>query len=72
MKKKPRSLWEGAKYLASKAWENRDTIANLAMQAAPFLLADDCEEHADDAVHYVVRENYRIAIRNAMVSCERL
>ena len=44
VKKKPHSLWEGAKYLASKAWENRESIANLAMQAAPFLLAEDGED----------------------------
>lgn len=39
VKKKPSSLWEGAKGLLSKVWDNRSTILGAVESIAPMLLA---------------------------------
>jgi len=36
-KRAPSSLWEGAKWMASKAWENKDVVAGMAAKVLPFL-----------------------------------
>jgi len=38
--RKPNSIMEGAKYLLSKAWENRGTIMTVAQSLAPLLMAE--------------------------------
>jgi len=51
--RRPNSLMEGAKYLLSKAWENRGTIMTAAQSLAPLLLAEQ-----RDAEECTVKVNY--------------
>jgi len=54
---KATSLWDGAKRLLSKAWDNRDAIASVAAKVAPMFLMDEDDEDGDPQ-EYTVKANY--------------
>lgn len=60
--KKPSSLWEGAKFLLSKAWENRGSIMTAAQSLAPLLLLSPEDE---DVESVAIKANYLASIMDA-------
>lgn len=45
---KANSLWEGAKFMASKAWQHRELLATAAARFAPMLLGDADDDDTED------------------------
>jgi len=62
--KAPSSLWEGAKWMANKAWENKEVIGGIAKHL-PFIggLFSAKRNIADIESKYMVKENYVASLR---------
>jgi len=64
-------IWDKAKFLLGKAWDNRADIANIvstAMSMAAPLLA----EHKLSSTSLSVREDYAIRLRRAKIAIGNL
>lgn len=60
VKNKPKTLFEGAKHLLSKAWDNRNFIMTAAQTLAPMLLAEKA-----DSDPIAVKVNYIATLNQA-------
>lgn len=65
-KRAPSSLWEGAKWMASKAWENKDVVAGMAAKYLPFLGLLEDDEDPFTLPKYCIKTNYYNALDGCM------
>lgn len=61
-----RSLWDGAKYLMSEAWDNRSSILTAAQTLAPMLMVAD--DGLDEPEEVAVKVNY-LSCLNDLANC---
>jgi len=60
---KPTSLWQGAKNLLGKVWDNRSSIMSVAAKVAPFLMAEEPIEPIDESKIEVCKVAYLLHLR---------